>query len=139
MIALACLLIAIALIGSFLALSVIEQKRGARVFAKERARLDQETERALFILNHVDFAAYLREESQRFAERVGHDLAHFFLRAVRTAERLLTQLVRYFRTRQEVSFNAPRESAREFVKTLADFKGHLEATRPEVPDIGEVQ
>lgn len=130
------LLLSIALLGGFLVLTGYETRRGARVLDVTRARLDRETERAFFIVEHVDLVAYVREETQHFLERFGHDIAHLFLQAVRAAERLLTHLVRTLRTRSESA--APHETQREFVKTLADFKDHLEATRPEVPDVNHV-
>ncbi len=133
------LLFTIALLGGFLAVTALETRRGVRVFPQQRARLDREAERAAFIIAHVDFASYLREESRRLIERMSHDLVHLSLQTVRAAERILTRLVRRLRTREGSTLDAPRESAREFVKTLADFKGHLEATRPEIPDINEVQ
>ena len=132
------ILITIALSGGFLALTAAEAKRGTRLFAQQRAQLDKEIERALFVLEHVDLAAYLRAESKHLIERAGHDIAHLFLRLVRDAERLLTRLVRHLRTRQMESA-VPRETNRAFVKTLADFKGHLEANRPEIPSVHEVQ
>jgi hypothetical protein len=39
------------------------------------------------------------------------------------------------RTRQAMEAAAPRETTREFVKTLSDFKGQLESTRPEMPEL----
>jgi hypothetical protein len=59
---------------------------------------------------------------------------HFSLLAVRAIERFLTRIVRSLRTRHSADI-VPHENAREFVKTLSDFKGHLEETRPDVPDI----
>jgi len=85
-----------------------------------------------FILENVDLGAFLRDEVRNAANRIGHAIANLSLQAVRATERLLTRVVRYLRVRHEVSA-APRESTREFVKTLSDFKENLKA--PEVPDI----
>ena len=131
------ILITIALLGGFLALTSYEARRGVRLLGGYRAQLDRETERAFFIVEHVDLGAFVREEAKHLLERIGHDLAHLFLQGIRAAERILTRLVRHLRTRQ-IESTTPRETTREFVKTLADFKDHLEATRPEMPDIHEV-
>ncbi|MDP2651835.1 MAG: hypothetical protein Q8O94_01735, partial [bacterium] len=128
------ILVSLALLGGFLMLSEYEARKGTRVFARERARLDEQVERVEFIFAHVNFTSFLREESLRLAHRVAHDIAHLSLQAVRAVERLLTQVVQYLRSRHAVDV-MPRENAREFVKTLSDFKGHLETTHPKIPDI----
>jgi len=71
---------------------------------------------------------------RRLVGLVSHGIALLFLQGVRLAERLLTRLVRHLR-REHVAETAPRENAREFVKTLADFKETLKETAPEVPEI----
>lgn len=100
-----------------------------RLFAIQRTRFDEYIERIEFILTHINLGAFLQDEARRLTARVGHDIAHLSLIAVRAAERVLTRLVRYLRIRHEAD-TQPRESVREFVKTLSDFKGDLEATRP---------
>ena len=127
-------LIALGLLIGFIALSEYEKRRGMRLFAPLRARLDHAVEHATFILSHVDFGAFLLDETRRIATHFGHIIVHFSLQAVRAAERLLTRLVRYFRIRHAID-TAPRESMREYVKKLSDFKDHLKTTHPKVPDI----
>jgi len=127
-------LVTLALLVGFLVLSDYEARRGTRLFARERVRLDGRVERIEFILTHVDFKAFLREEIRRITQRVVHDIVHFSLQAVRAVERLLTRLIRYLRAQRAVD-TVPRESAREFVKTLSDFKDKLKETPPEIPDI----
>ncbi|HVB19665.1 MAG TPA: hypothetical protein VNF51_00020 [Candidatus Paceibacterota bacterium] len=124
----------LALLIGFLILTWYEEVHGARLFAPFRSRFDRDVGRIQFVLTHADFWAFLRDEMRHGARRIAHDIAHISLQAVRAVEHLLTRLVRHFRTRQ-VSTAAPRESARAFVKTLSEFKGGLEATRPEIPDI----
>ena len=124
----------IALLGGFVMLTSYEARRGVRLFAAPRARLDRNIERIEFVLENVDLGAFLRDEIRRFISRLGHDLAHLSLQVVRATERLLTRLVRYLRSRHAVD-TVPRESTREFVKTLSDFKGRLKATHPEISDI----
>ena len=125
--------ISLALLAGFFVLTDYETRRGARFFAPQRTRLDEGVERLLFVLTHVDFAAFLSELVRHFAERVAHDIVHFSLLAVRAVERFLTRIVRHLRTERAIA--PPRESAREFVQTLSDFKEQLKATPPDVPDI----
>lgn len=121
---------ALALLAGFLALTQYEARRGARFLAPVREHLDRSAARAEFILAHVEFAAFAREEARRAMHRIGHDIAHISLLAVRAAERLLTRLVRHMRVQHGVSA-APRENARPFVQTLSEFKDKLKAARPE--------
>ncbi|MCX6787426.1 MAG: hypothetical protein NTY93_02825 [Candidatus Kaiserbacteria bacterium] len=126
--------IALAFFIGFLVLSDYEMRHGVRLFAHARARLDEHIERIEFILAHVDFGAFAREEMYRIAHLVAQEVAHLTLQIVRAVERLLTRLVRHLHTQRAID-PMPHENAREFVKTLSDFKGHLEATHPKVPDI----
>lgn len=128
------ILISLVLVVGYIALLTLESRRGARFFAPQRTRLDQAVEQGTFILTHVDFASFAAEEAKRLAHRLTHDLAHFSLQSVRTAERLLTRLVRHLRAKN-TSTHAPQESPRPFVRTLSEFKGHIKATRPEMPEI----
>jgi len=128
------ILVAFALLGGFFALTSYEARRGARLFARARSRLDQGVARMEFVLEHVDLGAFLREEVRRVAARMSHSAANLSLQAVRAVERFLTRLVRYLRSRNTVDA-PPRESTRTFVKTLSDFKDRLKKTHPEISDI----
>ena len=130
------ILVTLGLLVGFFVLSGYEERKGARVLARGRTRLDETAERFTFIVTHVDFSSFLREEIQRASRRFVHTIAHLSLQAVRAVERFLTQIVRYLRTKHAVDVT-PRENTREFVRTLSDFKEHLEANRPEVPDVLE--
>jgi|SRR3989338_2579426 len=123
------------LIALFVGTLVVEARRQARFFSTYRNQLDRWVEQASFILAHVDFASFAKEEIQRLARRASHDLAHLTLQSVRAVERLLTRLVRRLRTRHPDLSQPAGESTRSFVRTLSEFKGHLEATRPEMSDI----
>ncbi len=127
-------LISLLLLTGFVMLTRYENSRGSRVFAGQREELDKNVSKILFVLEHVDWGGYVKEETVRIMRRLGHDIAHLSLRAVRAMERLLTTLVRHLRS-QNLPQAGMREPLRPFVKTLADFKGHLEATRPEMPEI----
>ncbi len=115
-------------------LTSYEARRGMRFHSPYRDRLDRIVERIGFIIANVNLGEFLRDEVRHLAGRIGHDIVHFSLIVVRAIERLLTNLVRRLRSHPEID-TAPRETAREFVKTLSDFKSNLKATHPEITDI----
>lgn len=125
------ILVTLALLVGFFMLTGYEARRGVRFYAPLRARLDGTVARIEFIVTHVNFGEFIRDELRHLAGRIGHDVAHLSLLVVRAVERLLTRLVRHLRTHPEVD-TAPRETAREFVKTLSDFKDGLKATHPDI-------
>lgn len=122
------------LLGGFFALTSYEARRGVRIYAAQRERLDKTVERVEFILQNVDLGAFLRTEVRHLVAQLSHYIAHLSLQAVRATERLLTRLVMHLRSKHSVD-TAPRGNVREFVKTLSDFKGGLKATHPEVGEI----
>src|SRR3989344_3835844 len=128
------IIVTIAMLVGFLALTDYEKRRGVRLYALYRDRLDRIVARTEFIMENVNLGEFLRDEVRHFAGRIGHDAVHFSLVVVRAAERVLTNLIRRLRTHPEVDI-APRATAREFVKTLSDFKGSLNATHPEIQEI----
>lgn len=123
------ILVTLALFIGFIILTKYEIQRGMRVGAPYRERLDRAVGRAEFIIENVNVGAFLHDEVRHLASRVGHSIVHLSLIAVRATERALTNLVRHMRSRPE-SDVASRETAREFVKTLSDFKDNLKATHP---------
>ncbi len=120
--------------GGFLVLSAYEQTREARYYEEYRARLDKQVKRIMFIIEHVDFVAFAKDESLRIAGKVSHFVAHLSLQAVREVERVLTRLVRYLRVHHHVEIR-PAAETREFVKTLSDFKERLKDTMPELSPV----
>lgn len=126
--------VALALLAGFVALTRYETNRGARFFAAKRTWLDEGIERIEFIVEHVDLAAFARDEVRHAMTRFGHAIAHLSLQVVRATERLLTRLVRHLRVQHEDEV-APRETAREFVKTLSEFKDGLNATHPDIDSL----
>lgn len=126
----------ILLLVGFAVVTREEGKRGTRVLEPRRAKLDAFVTRIVFIINHVDFAAFIREESRRAAGLLGHTAAYLSLQVVRAAERLLTRVVRKLRTEHAVE-PRPVGETREFVKTLSDFKGRLKETMPEMAPVQE--
>ena len=134
MVPLIFILISLVLLAGFSALTVYEARRGVRFYAAGRSRFDAFISHAAFILTHADFALFIKNELKDLGTRIGHDIAHLSLLTVRAAERLLTRLVRRLRPAQDIDIT-PRETSREFVKTLSDFKDNLKATHPEISDI----
>ncbi|MDO8566880.1 MAG: hypothetical protein Q7R58_01865 [bacterium] len=126
--------VSLLLLAGFFMLTNYEARRGIRLYEPQRARLDRTVDRIVFITEHVNLAEFLRDEVRHIAGQIGHDIVHFSLIVVRVVERLLTHLVRRLRNHPEID-TAPRETAREFVKTLSDFKGNLKATHPEITDV----
>jgi vacuolar-type H+-ATPase subunit I/STV1 len=124
------LLVSVGLLVSFFLLTRYESAKGVRVYAGKRERLDAFVGRLELIVEHVDLGVFLREELRHQVGRVGHDVAHISLVTVRAVERVLTRLVRRLRAHPEVD-TAPRETAREFVKVLSEFKDNLKTTDPE--------
>lgn len=130
------ILISLVLAGGFLALTQWERARGVRLLAPMRARLDREVERATFVLEHVDWNAYARDEARALATRVAHLVAHLSLRGVRSAEHFLTDVVRRLRAR--VASEAPAQgtsSTRPFVQALSGFKEELKAAHHPIPEL----
>ena len=112
-----------------------EAQKGVRYFAPRRAALDVQVGRIEFILTHVDFNSFAREEGRRLFGLVSHALAHLSLQLVRSVERLLTRAVRHLRTQHKAAPSVSGGETREFVKTLSDFKGRLKDTMPEMAPV----
>lgn len=128
------ILIAIVVLVGFFILSDYETRRGMRIFALQRERLDASVGQIEFVLANVDIAAFLREEFNIIVQKIMHDTARISLTVVRAIERFLTRIVRRLRMEHNID-TGPRENAREFVKTLSDFKDQLKEVPPEIPDI----
>lgn len=124
------ILAALILCAGYLAILFAERVRGARYLERERARLDRAVVQARFIVRHVDFASFVREELVRLARAAAHQAAAWLLAAVRSLEALLSRIVRRLRLHPEGAPAPSGESARHFVRTLSAFKVELEATRP---------
>lgn len=126
---LALVLGALALLSCFVGCVFYERQQAHRFFEPVRARFDAFIARMEFIAAHVDLGAFLKEEIRHAVTNLGHATVHLSLQIVRSVERFLTRLVRHLRTRREEE--VPRETAREFVKTLSDFKDGLKTSHPD--------
>ncbi len=132
------ILCSLLLLIGFGVLTTYEEKHARRFFGTRRRALDTLVARAVFIIAHVDFAAFTRDEARRVMRHVGHLLAQGSLRGVRALERLLTNVARRLRAQHGVAVRrGTREETREFVKTLSAFKGRLRETMPEVIPVHE--
>ncbi len=132
------ILISIALLVGFGVLAWYEEKRGERFFTIGRAHFDTRVERIEFILKNVDLGAFVQEEISRGINNAVQETAHLSLIVVRATERLLTRTVRSLRARSE-SESTPRESSREFVKTLSDFKSNLKTNNTSDTSVHNVE
>lgn len=124
-------LVATLVCTGFLALTRFEMARGARYGQQSRTRLDEFVGRISFIVAHVDFVAWAKDEARTLGHRVSHAVAHLSLQGIRMLERLLTRAVRHLRTKESLRDAAPRATERPFIGTLAEFKTELSAARTE--------
>lgn len=131
---LAFIIITLALAVGWVALVGYESRTGVRYAAIQRANLDARVEHIRFLLAHVDFISFIRDEFRRLISHAGHDLVELSLRAVRAVERFLTHTVRSLRMRRPAETHS-QGNAREFIKNLTEFKNHLQPPHSELSDI----
>ena len=129
-----CILATLVLLAAYILALVLEARRGARFGARYRERLDQLVVQTEFIMAHVDFTSFFRSEAKRLGLYAIHESAHLALQAVRAVERFLTHVVKRLRLHPEAPL-PEGASARHFVRTLSEFKGHLDTTRPEMSEV----
>lgn len=113
-------------------ITFIEGKRHTRMFAGWRDRFDVRVNRASFIIQHVDWGAFLTDVTRTFLERALHDVAHASLIAVRFLERILTRTVRTLRMRRQEQLPAaplPAPKASLLTETVTYLKTTLRKTR----------
>lgn len=120
----------LALLVGFLLLTRYEMRRGVRVFARARARLDTRTADVGRRIESGEAADVLVQSVRQVGERLAHDVAHVTLIAVRFVERTLTQAVRTLRARR--AENAPKgveTPASPFASSMKDFGQELRSGR----------
>lgn len=86
------------LLGGFIVLTRYEASRGTRLLGSRRASFDALVSRAVFVLRHVDWSAFIADTFKALTTRVVHDIATVTLRIVRIIERFLTSIVRSLRS-----------------------------------------
>ena len=123
------------LLAAYVAILMVEAYRGVRFAPAYRERLDDIVLQGQFIVAHVDFSSFFKSESKRITLYLVHESAHLALQAVRSVERFLTTIVKRLRLHPEAPLPEGL-SERHFVRTLSEFKGQLETTRPEMSEVG---
>lgn len=125
-------LASIALFAGFIGLTQYETRLGARILPKFRASIDNFATKVSFVINHVDFAEFIRDSIRQIAERFAHDSAQFALRITRYVEMQLSRIVRYFRARfatrdmnTDGSAQNTTQKSSAYVRAITDFKQNL--------------
>ncbi|MBA3789520.1 hypothetical protein H0X32_04000 [Patescibacteria group bacterium] len=106
----------------FLALTLVEVRTGTRILGGARSKLDIQVARATYVMNHVRWSEFLSHLVQSIAARIVHDVAHASLFIVRFAERQLTRVVRYLRTRRPNVLAPPNSRASPLHQTSTYLK-----------------
>ncbi len=128
MLYLTILLAAILLFLGFIILVAAEGKRGIRFLEDNRARLDTQVARALFVASHIDWSAFTKHLIREGAERAAHDAAHAILVLVRFLERMLTRAVRALRERRSGIAPVPHTNS-TFDTMIAKLKSAVHHSR----------
>lgn len=118
--------IPLGLLFFFLTVIFVERKRNKRFFSVTRNRFDARVSRMGYVIEHIDWGAFLNHVFKLSIEKVAHDVVHGTLLAVRTIERTLTRAIRVLRERlahRSASSEAPEGF--EFGKTIQRFKKTL--------------
>lgn len=114
------------LIVLFVVLTRLEQKKGKRFFASNRARLDARLSRLGYVVEHIDWGAFFGHMFKLSLEKVAHDVVHGTLLVVRTIERTLTRTIRVLRERLAYRSDSPEASEGfELGKTIQRFRKNL--------------
>jgi hypothetical protein len=134
--------IPLALLVLFLMLANYEESRGARlILAGSRYKLDMKAMRAVFVIKHVDWGAFLWDLTRSSVERLLHDLAHSTLIGVRFVERQLTTVVRVLRARRDEPIlparSADRPSRLESAVSLVKKTVRRSRKAPQLPPAQE--
>ncbi len=118
--------ITLALVLLFVVILIIERSREQKFFPKTRARLDARVERALYILEHIDWGAFFGHVLKLSLEKIAHDIVHGVLLLVRTIERGLTRAIRVLRERLAYRSDSPEaRDGFELTKTIQRFRKNL--------------
>lgn len=126
------LFLCIGLFGAYFAFVGYEARTGKRVFRPVRERMDKKVSRAVFIIRHVDWSAFLGESVRTGTQKAVHAIAEGSLNLVRTIERLLTRLVRALRERRSPTTARPL-SVVESLKAMRDRFMHVKTSKVAEP------
>lgn len=127
------ILVAILLLAGFLMLTAVEARRGVRLFAPLRAKLDENVAQASEELSRVDLAVFVLHLLRDATHRVLHDVAHLSLLLIRAIERELTHLVKHVRSSRtpiapEMKEQSPVKKAAWYVKKALQKSREVETT-----------
>lgn len=122
--------VSIGLFGAYFAFVGYEARSGRRAFASVRERFDARVSRAVFIIRHVDWSAFVGESVRTGSQKVVHTVAEGSLYAVRSIERLLTRLVRALRERRAPTMERPL-TVMESLKAMRDRFMHTKRKEAE--------
>ncbi len=89
------------LLGGFILLTSFEQKKGARLLAPLRARLDVYAKEVARMVRTIDVNALAYTKMKTLFMHLVHEVAHGTLIVVRALERTLTSAVRTLRHKKE--------------------------------------
>ena len=96
------------LLGGFILLASFERKKGARVLAPLRARLDVYAKDFARVVRTIDMNALAYTKMQALLMHLVHEAAHGTLIVVRALERTLTSAVRTLRHKKESQDTPPK-------------------------------
>lgn len=113
------ILVCTGLFGAYFAWVGYESRTGKRLLKRKRERLDARVSRAVFIIRHVDWSAFIGESVRTGSQKAVHAVAEGSLSLVRTIERLLTRLVRLLRERNAPATRRP-VSVMESLRAMRD-------------------
>ncbi len=117
------ILASLLLLTGFITWSWLETRQGFRLFAAPRHKLDSKVSRTLFVIKHIDWAAFFAHLVRSSGERIAHDVVHTTLGVVRSLERMLTRNIRTLRERVDAS--GPEEvpvEGSQLIATLVRFR-----------------
>lgn len=117
----------------FLSLTLVEARRGARLFARFRYRLDARVSRAQFLFEHIDWGAFTAHLTRTSIETLAHDMAHGTLLLVRSLERGLTRFVRALRMRRDSALPPREPDAPRLTGAVTYLKQNLQRSRKSPP------
>ncbi|HEX8591405.1 MAG TPA: hypothetical protein VF696_01485 [Candidatus Paceibacterota bacterium] len=113
----------------FLLLTLIEERRGSRFFAGARYKLDAKVSRAFFVIEHVDWGAFMSHVTRTTLRTVAHDVAHGTLLVVRAVERFLTRAVRALRMHREGILPHREDGSSRIAGTVTYLKQNIGRNR----------
>jgi hypothetical protein len=118
--------ITFAVVLLFVVVLIVERTRERKFFPTIRARFDARVERAIYIVEHIDWGAFFGHVLKLSLEKIAHDIVHGVLLMVRTVERSLTRAIRVLRERLAYRSDSSQASEGfELTKTIQRFRKNM--------------